>query len=227
METPNHIGIIMDGNRRWAKLHGLPLLEGHRRGLDNVRTALRWCIKKGVKILTVYAFSTENWDRPPAEVKYLMKLFLQVIRQEVKKLHQEGIRYNAVGRLGGLSKIIQQEIKKAVELTRNNSKCIFNMALNYGGRAEIVDAIKSIVGMKMAPAKITESLVSENLYASSIPDPDMIIRTSGEQRLSGFLLWESAYSELYFTPTLWPDFGEAELDAALAEYQNRERRFGK
>ncbi|MFH1207367.1 MAG: polyprenyl diphosphate synthase [Patescibacteria group bacterium] len=227
MDIPNHIGIIMDGNRRWARAHGLPLLEGHRRGLDNVRTALRWCVKKGVKALTVFAFSTENWDRPPTEVKYLMKLFLQVIKNEVDKLHQEGIRYNVIGRINGLSDVIQREIKKTVELTKGNAKCIFNMALNYGGRAEIVDAIKSIIGKKLSPAQITESVVSKNMYSAEMPDPDLIIRTSGEHRLSGFLLWESAYSELYFTPTLWPDFGEKDLDAALLEYQQRQRRFGK
>ncbi|MFA6553238.1 MAG: polyprenyl diphosphate synthase [Patescibacteria group bacterium] len=227
MEIPQHIGIIMDGNRRWARAHGLPLLEGHRRGLDNVRTALKWCVRQGVKVLTVFAFSTENWDRPPSEIKYLMKLFLQVIKTEVKKLHQEGIRYNVIGRVSGLSAVIQQEIKKAVELTKGNTACVFNMALNYGGRAEIVDAIKSIVGMKLAPAQITEAAISQHLYSPAIPDPDLIIRTSGEQRLSGFLLWESAYSELYFTPTPWPDFGESDLDAALAEYQKRQRRFGK
>ncbi|MFA5052273.1 MAG: polyprenyl diphosphate synthase [Patescibacteria group bacterium] len=227
MDTPQHIGIIMDGNRRWARAHGLPLVEGHRRGLDNIRTSLRWCLQHGVRMLTVFAFSTENWNRPPEEVKYLMKLFLMVIKKEVAKLDKEGIRYAVVGRIQGLSRDIQNEIKKAVKKTAHNSKLVFTMALNYGGRAEIVDAIKSIVGKKIPPAQITESLVAKNLYAPDVPDPDLIIRTSGENRLSGFLLWESAYSELYFTPTLWPDFGTKDLDAALQEFKRRQRRFGK
>lgn len=227
MDIPQHIGIIMDGNRRWARAHKLPLMEGHRRGLDGVRAAIKWCMEKGVRFLTVFAFSTENWDRPPAEISYLMKLFVRVIKRETKKLAAEGVRFSVVGRIHGLSKDIQREIAKATKATANNTKLLYTMALNYGGRAEIVDAIKSIVSMKPAPGQITESLVARHMYAPDVPDPDLIIRTSGELRLSGFLLWEAAYAELYFTPTLWPDFGAKDLDAALAEFQNRQRRFGK
>lgn len=224
---PRHLGIIMDGNRRWARSQGLPSMEGHRRSIGVVRMIIRWCLKHGIKFVTLFAFSTENWQRPQAEVSFLMKLFRSVLRSEISKLSRQKVRYNAIGRLNELSPKLQQAISRAMARTRHYSRLVLNVAINYGGRAEIVDAVKKIITNKVPLSQVTEGLISHSLYDPHIPEPDFIIRTSGEQRLSGFLLWQAAYSELYFSRKLWPEFTEQDLDDALNDYQHRQRRFGK
>jgi len=226
-KIPQHIGIIMDGNRHWAKERNLPTLEGHRLGYNKLKEITRLCFKKGVKILTVFAFSTENWNRSKKEVSYLMKLLKRAVKESLSEFHKENVKIKIFGRLNQLPKDLQKLIAETVNKTKNNTKEILNIAFNYGGRAEIIDAIKNIVSKNIPAAKIDEKIIKENLYAGELPDPELIIRTSGEQRLSGFLLWESAYSELYFTKKYWPDFNEKDLDEALQEYDRRERRFGK
>ncbi len=216
----------MDGNGRWAKARGLPRLAGHRAGTENLRRILRACVRHGIKILTLYAFSTENWGRPAEEVRGLMTILEQVIDHELTELNQEGVRINHIGRLAGISPRLQRKIKQAVELTRNNSTLILNVALNYGGRQEIIDAIRRIVQDGVAPDQIDDALISQYLYTTGQPDPDLIVRTSGEMRVSNFLIWQGAYAELYVTPTFWPDFDENELQKALDHYAARERRFG-
>lgn len=225
--TPNHIGFIMDGNRRWAKSQGLPAFEGHRRGYEKMKEIGKWCLKKGVKNVTVFAFSTENWQRSAEEVDYLMRLFYQALTSGIEDFNQQGFRLRVIGRREGLPENLQQAILKAEELTAGNIRGAFYIALNYGGRAEIVDAIKAMIKAKIDTASVDESLVRQFLYAPDVADPDLIIRTSGEQRLSGFQLWESAYSELYFISKHWPEFSEEDLDEILAWYANRHRRFGK
>lgn len=226
-KIPQHIGIIMDGNRRWAKERGLPSLEGHHQGYEKLKEIAKLCFKRGVKVLTVFAFSTENWDRSKEEVSYLMALLKMAVKEALDEFHKDNIRMKISGRINQLSKDLQEAITETVEKTRNNTKGILNLALNYGGRPEIIDAIKEIIDKNIPAQKIDEKIVKENLYMSDLPDPELIIRTSGEKRLSGFLLWESAYSELYFTKKYWPDFNEKDLDEALQEYDRRERRFGK
>ncbi len=225
-QVPYHLAIIMDGNGRWAKARGLPRLAGHRAGTENLRRILRACVRHGIKILTLYAFSTENWGRPAEEVRGLMTILEQVIDHELTELNQEGVRINHIGRLAGISPRLQRKIKQAVELTRNNSTLILNVALNYGGRQEIIDAIRHIVQDGVAPDQIDDALISQYLYTTGQPDPDLIVRTSGEMRVSNFLIWQGAYAELYVTPTFWPDFDENELQKALDHYAARERRFG-
>ncbi len=221
-----HLGIIMDGNRRWAKRRGLPTLEGHRRGYDVVMKLGDWCLDRGVEILTVYAFSAENWNRSKKEVGYLMRLLSLALTQEVAGLHKKNIRIQVIGRLKELPAHLQKHITDAMELTKNNTRGTLQLAINYGGRGEIVDAVKQIVREGKQASKITEQSISEKLYTAGQPDPDMIIRTSGEQRLSGFLAWQSVYSELLFIEKNWPDFTERDLDAALSEFARRQRRFG-
>jgi undecaprenyl diphosphate synthase len=216
----------MDGNGRWAKARGLPRLAGHRAGTENLRRILRACVKHGVKILTLYAFSTENWGRPAEEVRGLMTILEQVIEHELKELHQEGVRINHIGRQAGISPRLQKKIKQAVELTRANTTLTLNVALNYGGRQEIIDAIRRIIQDGIQPDQIDDALLSQYLYTAGQPDPDLIVRTSGEMRVSNFLIWQGAYAELYVTPTYWPDFDENELQLALDHYASRERRFG-
>ncbi|MFC1662870.1 polyprenyl diphosphate synthase [Patescibacteria group bacterium] len=225
-KAPYHIGIIMDGNRRWARKRGLPTLQGHQRGYNKIKKVGDWCLKRGVKILSVYAFSTENWNRSKKEVGYLMRLLHSAIENDTQEMHEKGIRMMFSGRLKDLQENIQQAINRAVELTKNNTNGILNICINYGGRAEIVDAVKKIVKMKKSSAQITENLIDNNLYSPSLPDPDIVIRTSGEQRLSGYLTWESVYSELYFIKKPWPAFTEKDLDEVLTDYENRHRRFG-
>jgi undecaprenyl diphosphate synthase len=217
----------MDGNGRWAHQRGLPRLAGHRSGTENIRRVLRSAVDFGIGVLTVYAFSTENWGRPPDEVAGLMRLLSQSIRRETNELHAEGVCIRHSGRLEGIAPRMAQEIQDAVSLTANNTRITLNVALNYGGRAEIVDAVRHIISDGQAPGAVTEDLISQYLYTGGLPDPDLIIRTAGEWRLSNFLIWQAAYAEYYATPTFWPDFDEAELAAALAEYSQRERRFGK
>jgi len=225
-QVPYHLAIIMDGNGRWAKARGLPRLAGHRAGTENLRRILRACVKHGVKILTLYAFSTENWGRPAEEVRGLMTILEQVIEHELKELHEEGVRINHIGRAAGISPRLQKKIKQAVDLTQANTTLTLNVALNYGGRQEIIDAIRRIIQDGIQPDQIDDALMSQYLYTAGQPDPDLIVRTSGEMRVSNFLIWQGAYAELYVTPTYWPDFDENELQLALAHYASRERRFG-
>lgn len=216
----------MDGNGRWAKARGLPRLAGHRAGTDNLRRILRACVKHGIKILTIYAFSTENWGRPVEEVRGLMSILEQVIERELKELHAEGVRIQHIGRMDGISPRLQKKIRQAVELTRNNDTLVLNVAFNYGGRQEIIDAVRRIIQDGVDPERVDDALFGQYLYTAGQPDPDMIVRTSGELRVSNFLIWQGAYAEYYVTPTFWPDFDENELQQALEQYASRERRFG-
>lgn len=225
--VPHHVGIIMDGNGRWAQARGLPRLAGHKAGAENIRRVLIAATDLGIRVLTIYAFSTENWGRPPDEVSGLMTLLGQVIRRETKSLHANGVCIRHSGRLEGIAPKLAQQIQDAIALTCHNQRITLNVAFNYGGRAEIIDAVRHIMRDGHAPEAVTEELLSDYLYTGGLPDPDLIIRTGGEYRLSNFLLWQSAYAEYYATPTFWPDFDETELATALLEYNQRERRFGK
>ncbi len=225
--VPHHIGIIMDGNGRWAQGRGLPRLLGHQAGVDNIRRILESCVQFGVRVLTIYAFSTENWQRPPDEVNGLMRLLGLTIQRQLDDLHKNGVRILHSGRMEGISRHLQDQIRHALEVTQNNERIILNVAFNYGGRAEILDAVRRIVADRLDPDSLTEELFSQYLYTSDLPDPDLVIRTGGEWRLSNFLIWQAAYAEYYTTPTFWPDFDENELYKALAEYNHRERRFGR
>lgn len=225
---PQHLGIIIDGNRRWARERGLPTLEGHRRGLDKLKKVGEWTLKKGIKILTIYCFSSENWNRSKIEVAYLMRLFSQSLsRKSIEVYHKKGIKIQIIGQREKLSKSLQKKIKEAEELTKNNKEGILSLAISYGGRPEIIQAVRKIIEKKIPPNKISEELISQNLWTAGLPHPDLIIRTGGEQRLSNFLTWQSVYSELYFTKKYWPAFTESDLDVALSDYANRQRRFGK
>jgi len=223
---PNHVAIIMDGNGRWATQRGLPRLAGHQAGTNSVRRVVDRFNDYKVKYLTLYAFSTENWRRPDEEVNGLIHILAQMIDREVKALHERGVRLYHLGKADSLSAELQAKVNKAIELTRNNTGITLSIAFDYGGRAEILDAVRRIVSDGIRPDDITESLFSSYLYTPNIPDPDLIIRTAGEMRLSNFLIWQSAYSEYYATPTLWPDFKDEEVDKALLAYSRRERRFG-
>jgi undecaprenyl diphosphate synthase len=224
---PTHIAIIMDGNGRWARARGLPRLAGHRAGTENLRRILTACVEFGVKILTIWAFSTENWRRPQEEVRGLMDIVEQVIDRELSELHKNGVRLRHVGRLEGISRPLQAKVRRATELTQNNDRLILNVAFNYGGKAELLDAIKRMIADGLRPEDIDEERVTSYLYTAGLPDPDMIIRTGNECRISNFMLWQGAYSEYYFTPVLWPDFDKEELRKALEDYARRERRFGR
>lgn len=225
-KVPQHIAIIMDGNGRWAKQRGLPRLAGHRAGTDNLRRIIEACVEFGVKYLTIYAFSTENWGRPEDEVSGLMSIFDEVFERELTELHRQGAQLRHVGRLDGVRESLREKVRKGMELTKNNDRLVLNVAFNYGGRDEIVQAIKAMLKDGVAPKDVTEQLVSHYLYTSDSPDPDLVIRTSGEQRISNFLIWQAAYAEWVFPETLWPDFGREELLAAIQEYGRRERRYG-
>ena len=224
--VPRHVGIIMDGNGRWARARGLPRSAGHRAGTENLRVVLRAAVEFGIQVLTIYAFSTENWGRPKAEVRGLLSIFEQMIDRELRELHKEGVQLRHIGRLEHVSPRLQQKVLDAIELTKDNQRLILNVAFDYGGRTELVSAIRHIVADGIPAEQIDESLVSRYLYTADCPDPDLIIRTSGEVRVSNFLIWQAAYAELYVTPTLWPDFGKDELYKALEDYNRRERRFG-
>jgi undecaprenyl diphosphate synthase len=226
MKIPKHIGIILDGNRRWAKAKGLPTFEGHRQGFENLKKVTTYVFKKGIKIVTVYAFSTENWNRDKKEVNYLMNLFRILVNKEINILAKQGIKVNFFGRLADFDKDLQKSIAKAKEKTKNGKNGLLNICLSYGGRDELVRAFKKIVSQGISAKKINEKLISQNLDSAGIADPDMIIRTSGEKRLSGFLTWQSIYSELYFPEKTWPAFNEKDLDIAIEEYNKRQRRFG-
>ena len=228
---PNHIAIIMDGNGRWARDRSLPRIAGHREGINSVREITRVCGEIGVKHLTLYTFSTENWKRPPSEVSALMALLLKTINIEIKELHKNNVRFTIIGELDSLPNSTVKGLKNGVELTSNNTGLNLCLALNYGSRKEILDAVKSISiqiqNGQLTLDQIDENLISNELYTKNIPDPDLMIRTSGEYRLSNFLLWQSAYTEIYMTDAYWPNFREKQLIESINDYQNRERRFGK
>lgn len=228
-EVLEHLGIIMDGNRRWATERGLPTLEGHRQGAKKIKKVLRWCSERGIKFLSVFAFSTENWQRTPEEVNYLMALIGRFLAGYTKEFRREGGRIRISGRMEGLSASLVKKIREAEEFTKDNTKITLNALLNYGGRAEMVDAVKKIIREGVPEEEINEQKLSEFLYSPDIPDLDLIIRTGGEQRTSGFLTWhwQSVYSELYSCQKYWPDFTEEDLDLALADFARRQRRFGK
>ena len=226
MRVPQHVAIIMDGNGRWAQARGLPRLKGHQAGTENLRPVLRASAEFGIQILTVWAFSTENWKRPPAEVRGLLRLLQQEIKRELGELHAEGVRICHLGRLDRIPTSLSRQILDAVALTRNNTRITLNVAFDYGGRAEIVQAVQRIIRDGIPAEAVDETFLSDYLYTAGQPDPDLIIRTSGEMRTSGFMLWQAAYSEYYVTNTLWPDFGRDELYEALLAYDRRDRRFG-
>ena len=226
-KVPEHVAIIMDGNGRWAKQRGLPRSAGHRQGTENLRRIIRAAVEFGVRIMTIYAFSTENWSRPRREVILLMRILEMVIDRELQELHEEGVQIRHIGELDGIESRLARKVVEACDYTRNNQRLILNVAFNYGGRDEIVHAVQSIVRDGIAPDDITEATISDYIYTSDLPDPDLIIRTSGEFRLSNFLIWQGAYSEIYTTETYWPDFDRGAFHAALVDYGNRRRRFGK
>jgi undecaprenyl diphosphate synthase len=226
-KIPQHVAIIMDGNGRWAIQRGLPRLAGHKAGTENLRRVIRSTVEFGVKYLTIYAFSTENWGRPPEEVKGLMYILEDVIDRELNELHKEGVQLRHIGRLERLAPSLQEKVLDAIEVTKNNDRLILNIAFNYGGRDEIVQAIQRMMKDGVPPEKVTDELVSQYLYTVGVPDPDLIIRTSGELRVSNFLIWQAAYSEWYITPTFWPDFDKSEYRRALEAFSHRDRRYGK
>lgn len=220
---PRHVAIIMDGNGRWAKQRGYPRLMGHRAGAESVREVVRLAGEWGIEALTLYAFSTENWSRSVSEVRGLMTLLAHTLRKETPELNRNGVRLRTIGRTEALPANVQKELKRSQDLLAGNRGVILTLALNYGGRQEIVDAVQNVVA---AGEKISEDSIARHLQTSPLPDPDLMIRTSGEYRLSNFLLWQSAYTEIHVTPTLWPDFRRAQFLAALLDFQRRERRFG-
>ena len=230
-DLPRHIAIIMDGNGRWARGKSLPRIAGHKEGINSVREITRICGEIGIEYLTLFTFSTENWNRPPKEVSALMKLLFTTINLEIKKLNKENVRFSIIGDLKDLPGNTMKGLKNGVDLTRNNDGLTLTLALNYGSRQEIIGAIKLIIKKvksgKILLEDIDQKLFSNSLYTSNMPDPDLLIRTSGEHRLSNFLLWQSAYTEIYMTEKYWPDFREADLFDAILDFQARERRFGK
>jgi undecaprenyl diphosphate synthase len=230
MSLPKHIAIIMDGNGRWAQARGLPRTAGHRAGVKSVRTTIEYCARRGVEVLTLFAFSSENWQRPKDEVGLLMSLFLEALDREVAELDKNDIRLRFIGDLSQLADELQSRIRAAEQRTARNSRLVVNVAVAYGGRWDIVQAARSLANDcasgRLAAADITESALSDRLMLASLPDPDLFIRTGGDQRISNFLLWNLAYTELSFLPEPWPEFGAAQLDAALEQFAQRERRFG-
>ena len=224
--VPTHVAIIMDGNGRWARERHLPRLAGHRAGVENLRRVLRASVDFGIDYLTIYAFSTENWERPSIEVRGLMNILDDVIDRELVEMHENGVQLRHIGRLEGLRPELQEKVLHAVDLTKDNTNLVLNVAWNYGGRDEIIHAVQGMIKDGVDPADIDEDLIHQYLFTSDSPDPDLVIRTSGELRVSNFLIWQSAYSEWVFPDTLWPDFGPEELRAALWDYARRERRFG-
>lgn len=227
---PRHIAVIMDGNGRWANRRLLPRVAGHRAGVEAVRATVDTCARLGIEALTLYAFSVENWKRPPFEIEALMTFLKEYLRKELENIHRENIRFQTIGRTSELDESVQFELRSAIRKTAGNSGMILNVALNYGGRVELVDAFRKLMEKceheGRAPGSITEVDISRQLYTADLPDPDLLIRTSGEMRVSNFLLWQIAYAEIYVTDTLWPDFRRPDIFAAIADYQKRERRFG-
>jgi len=226
-KIPQHVAMIMDGNGRWAIQRGLPRLAGHKAGTENLRRVIRSTVEFGVKYLTIYAFSTENWGRPPEEVQGLMLILKDVIDKELNELNDEGVQLRHIGRLERLAPRLQKKVLHAIDLTKNNDRLILNVAFNYGGRDEIVRAIQKIINDGIPAEEVTDDIVNKYLFTAGVPDPDLIIRTSGELRVSNFLIWQAAYSEWYIPPTFWPDFGKDEYYQALDAYANRDRRYGK
>jgi len=226
-DVPRHIAIIMDGNGRWAKRRLMPRVAGHRKGVEALRGVIRACAERGVSHLTVFAFSSENWRRPQEEVTLLMELFMRALENEVARLHENNIRFRVIGDLSGFSERIQALIRDAEALTRNNTRLTFTVAANYGGRWDIVQAVKKLMASGLAVEDVNEATLVRQLSMADMPEPDLFIRTGGEQRISNFLLWQLAYTELYFTEALWPDFDAVSLDEAIASYRARERRFGR
>ncbi len=224
--SPRHVAIILDGNGRWAKKRNLPRLMGHRAGADNIRSVARIFANYGVKYLTLYAFSTENWNRPKVEVAGLLNLLTRRIGRDAQLCHQQNMRLIYLGRMNKLSQKLREKVEAAIELTKDSTGLTICLAFDYGGRDEIVRAVRRIISANVSSDKVDEFVFSQYLYTSGIPNPDLIIRTGGEIRLSNFLLWQAAYSELYFTPVLWPDFDQEAIEEALSEYKRRERRFG-
>jgi undecaprenyl diphosphate synthase len=223
---PTHIAIIMDGNGRWALSRGLSRMAGHRAGTENLRRVIESCIEFGIKYLTLYAFSTENWGRPKEEVQGLMRILENVIDRELQELHDQGVQLHHIGRLDQLRPILRQKVIQAVKTTQHNTRLVLNVAFNYGGRDEIVCAVQHMIQDGVTSQEVNDELISKYLFTAGVPDPDLIIRTSGELRGSNFLIWQGAYAEWYFTPTNWPDFDREELRKALLEYSHRERRYG-
>lgn len=225
-KIPRHIAIIMDGNGRWARQRGMPRLVGHRAGTENIRRIVQECVAQGVEYLTLYAFSTENWSRPSAEIEGLLRIMSEFIDRETQNLHNEGICIRHLGRLDGISPQLISKVNSATELTKNNKRLTLAVAFNYGGRLDIVDAVRALIAEGAKPEDITEETISNHLSTAGMRDPDLIIRTSGEWRLSNFLIWQAAYSEYWTTPIFWPDFGPEQLRQAILAYGQRERRFG-
>lgn len=223
---PNHVGIIMDGNGRWARGRGMPRLAGHRAGVENLRHVLRTAVELNVPVLTLYAFSTENWTRPVDEVRGLLRLLAEALEKEVDELHRNGVQLRHIGDPAPLSDSLKRQIQAAVELTRDNDRLIANIAFNYGGRQELTEAVREIVREKVPAEAITIDLVSAHLYTAGLPDVDLIIRTSGEFRVSNFMLWQGAYAEYYISPVYWPDFDKDEFYGALKAFSGRDRRYG-
>ena len=224
---PRHIAIIMDGNGRWAAKRNRPRLAGHKAGTENLRRIIRASVEFGVQYLTLYAFSTENWGRPKEEIEGLMQILGDVIERELDELNQEGVQLRHIGHLEGLKPALRKKVEEAIEITKDNSNLILSLAFNYGGRDEIVCAVRKMIHDGIKPEDISENIIGSYLFTAGIPDPDLVIRTSGEMRTSNFLIWQSSYSEWYMTPTLWPDFNKEELHQALLAYSQRERRFGR
>jgi len=225
-KLPQHVGIIMDGNGRWARQRGMPRLRGHRAGVENLRRVLQAGVELGVPVVTLYAFSTENWRRPEAEVRGLMRLLAESLDKEVDELHRNGVQLRHIGDLAPLSDILKSQIQAAIELTKNNDRLVANIAFNYGGRQEITAAVREIVREQIPPEDITEDVISAHLYTAGQPQVELIIRTSGEFRVSNFLLWQGAYAEYYISPLYWPDFDKDEFYKALQAFGQRDRRFG-
>lgn len=227
---PRHVAVIMDGNGRWANRRFLPRVAGHRAGVEAVRVTVDTCARLGVGVLTLYAFSVENWKRPPFEIEALMTFLKEYLRKELDNIHRENIRFQTIGRMNELDESVRVELCSAIQRTAGNTGMILNVALNYGGRVELVDAFRKLMTdcerEGRAPESITEMDISRHLYTADLPDPDLLIRTSGEMRVSNFLLWQIAYSEIYVTNTLWPDFRRPDIFTAIVDYQKRDRRFG-
>jgi undecaprenyl diphosphate synthase len=224
---PTHVAIIMDGNGRWALSRGLPRMAGHRAGTENLRRVIEACIEFGIRYLTIYAFSTENWGRPQEEVAGLLNILEDVIDRELQELNDQGVQLHHIGRLDRLNPVLRDKVLYAVDFTRHNSRLVLNVAFNYGGRDEIICAVQRMIADGVAAQDVDDQRISQYLFTAGVPDPDLIIRTSGELRGSNFLIWQGAYSEWYFTPTYWPDFDRDALFEALQEFAHRERRYGK
>jgi undecaprenyl diphosphate synthase len=223
---PRHVAVIMDGNGRWAKKRLMPRVAGHRAGVEAVRATVDTSARLGIEVLTLYAFSVENWKRPAYEIEALMTFLKEYLRKEIDHLDRNNIRFQTIGRMHELDESVKFELRSAMQQTANNTGMILNVALNYGGRVEIIDAVRALIAAGTRPEAITEAEISRHLYTKDLPDPDLMIRTSGEMRISNFLLWQLAYSEIYVTDVLWPDFRRPHFFAAIIDYQKRERRYG-